>query len=372
MKKLIALILVGMMCLTMLAGCGGEGNKPAPTDGPQQTSGTEAGDPTVEPIKIRSAYSYNANTLMGQFFQYFQDYATELSGGAITFDPYWGSSLIAADDALDSIGTGVADIGNGLPVRTPTLTPFGPASFYFPFRPENLETTYEVMSNLMTSFPEFTENVEQYNIKLMCVLPTPGMQLCSTKPIQSYKDLKGMKVAAAGADYSIWDAAGAVVVSVAGDARYENLQRSIVDASYLDLSSIYADHSYEVAPYVTYTGLGDLATVQFWANADFWSGLSDAQRDIMEQAMGLAMEKYIDYAQEYLDGAVAEMEQAGVTFYTLSAEDKAEWASVMENLPQKYAANLDSQGLPGTAFVEAFIKSFEDAGHVWNRDWLEK
>ena len=372
MKKLIALILVGMICLTMLAGCGGEGNKPAPTDGSQQTSGTEAGDPTVEPIKVRTAYCYNANTLMGQCFQYFQDYATELSGGAITFDTYWGSSLIAADDALESVGVGVADIASGLPVRTPSLTPFGPASFSFPFRPENLETTYEVMSNLMTSFPEFTENVEQYNIKLMCVLPTPGMQLCSTKPIQSYKDLKGMKVAAAGADYKIWDAAGAVVVSVAGDARYENLQRRIVDASYLDLSSIYADHSYEVAPYVTYTGLGDLATVQLWANADFWNGLSDAQRDIMEQAMDLAMEKYIDYAQEYLDDAVAKMKQAGVTFYTLSAEDKAEWASVMENLPQQYAANLDSKGLPGTAFVEAYIKAFEDAGHVWNRDWLEK
>ena len=123
---------------------------------------------------------------------------------------------------------------------------------------------------------------------------------------------------------------------------------------------------------MTYTGLGDLATVQFWANADFWSGLSDAQRDIMEQAIGLAMEKYIDHAQEYLDDAVSEMEQAGVTFYTLSAEDKAEWASVMENLPQKYAADLDGQGLPGTAFVEAYIKSCEDAGHVWNRDWLAK
>lgn len=368
--KNLIFILILVMLLTSVVGC----SDTSTSDSSKETSSSNSIEETssnFEERVIRSSYTYSSSSLIGSLFQDFQDRVTELTDGAITFDTYWSASLIDADSALDGIGSGVAEIGNGLPVRTPTLTPMGGASFYFPFRPEDLSTTYSVMQELIESFPEFAEETEKYGVKMVSVIPTSGMQICSTTPITSYKDLEGLKVAAAGSDYTVWESVGAVVVSIAGDSRYENLQRGVIDASYLDLGSIYADHHYEVAPYVTYTGLGDLATCQLWCNLEFWDSLSVAEQEVIQEAIDYAINEYIIYADEYLANAVEEMEAEGVIFYTLSDDDKAEWASQMDNLPMQFAEILNELGVDGDGFVQAFIEACENAGHVWNRDWLE-
>lgn len=384
-KKAPILSMILLICILMtcaLAGCGSGGNTNSSDAGASDPAATAAGTADsseaetdasgaaeIDALVIRSAYNYTAGTLAARPYELLQEKVTELSGGAITFETYWGASLLGADEALDGIGTGMADMGNGLPVRTPTLTPLGGFSFYFPFRPTSLSVTYEAAKTMVENFPAFSEEIARHNVKLLAVVPTTSMEVSSTVPVTSYQDLNGLKIASAGSDYNVWESAGAVVVSVAGDSRYENLQRKVIDASFLDLGSVYSDHHYEVAPYITYTGLGALSTVQLWMNMDFWNVMSAAQQNVFTEAIDWAIDAYIQEADATIAEAVSAMEGEGVTFYTLSGEDKKAWAGQMENLPAQYAESLEAAGLPGWEFVEAYLQACTDAGHVWIRDW---
>lgn len=306
---------------------------------------------------------------MSRGFEFFQKRVAELSGGTITFENFWGAALLTPAEALDGTQRGVADLAVGLPVITRDRTPLGGLSFIFPFRPTDPGVMLEIKREMYDTIPAFSEELEQYNIKLLALQPSPNFGLLTTMPINTLDDLEGKKLALAGADFPIFEAIGAVPVSMPGAERYEGLQHGVIDGQSLDIIPMADEAHYEVAKYFTYTNMGAICTIHLWANLDFWNALTPRQQEIFEQAAAEMMDWWVINVKEKEAEAKRKMEEANVTFTELPDAEKKKWAEAIPDLPATWADDMEKRGLPGWEIVDTFKRLADEAGHVWLRDW---
>ena len=132
LKKLLALLLAAVMVVSMAA-CGTSTESTASTEtsaaeteaatqseAPAEETtapATSAEEPastveeaptsiTCDPVEISFSTVYNETETGGQIIKHFQDYLSELTGGAITMTIYWGGTLFSDAEALDGVSSG--------------------------------------------------------------------------------------------------------------------------------------------------------------------------------------------------------------------------------------------------------------------------
>ncbi|MDD3654403.1 MAG: C4-dicarboxylate ABC transporter substrate-binding protein, partial [Desulfotomaculaceae bacterium] len=94
--KLLPVLLI--LALVLLAtGCGGEKTSPS--------------GQSTEPIKLRFANYYAAESGPGTIGQVFADDVKEITNGRVIVEYYPGGMLLTADKMYDGVVQGIADIG---------------------------------------------------------------------------------------------------------------------------------------------------------------------------------------------------------------------------------------------------------------------
>ncbi|MDD3653896.1 MAG: hypothetical protein PHO01_06905, partial [Desulfotomaculaceae bacterium] len=94
--KLLPILLIMAIVTLLAAGCGGE----------KAPSGQ-----STEPIKLRFANYYAAESGPGSIGQVFADDVTEITDGRVIVEYYPGGMLLTADKMYDGVVQGIADIG---------------------------------------------------------------------------------------------------------------------------------------------------------------------------------------------------------------------------------------------------------------------
>src|SRR5690625_4344828 len=125
-----ASLAVGLLASSalLLTACSGDAETPAETDpatpGDTTSSWVEDLDPMT--LKVADWTAGDATTgIYGQAWVDFGERITEATDGKITFEYYWGPSLLNATDSLQGVGDGVADIGVVNSVYYPQELPIG-------------------------------------------------------------------------------------------------------------------------------------------------------------------------------------------------------------------------------------------------------
>jgi len=59
----------------------------------------------------------------------------------------------------------------------------------------------------------------------------------------------------------------------------------------------------------------------------------------------------------------------GVEFFTLSDEDRLEWANLLPDLGAEWATEIEKLGYPGWDIINYWQDTCEDRGHEWIRRW---
>ncbi len=120
MKKLLALALAIVMCFAMLTACSNSqsDDNPGTSDpGGSQSgnnSGSQGGDADSQPIKVELSYaSYlPEGTPMTSLYQKLMDETNAILGGDyLTITPYASGTLAGSTDMMDSLESGICDIG---------------------------------------------------------------------------------------------------------------------------------------------------------------------------------------------------------------------------------------------------------------------
>lgn len=374
MKKLLSLSLAAAMLLALLAGCGGDNAQTSTPADTNESAPVTSGEPSdngsasteIEPLTILFSATYQEAETGGQILKYFQDKVSELSGGAVTADIYWGGTLFPSTDELAAVMDGSVNmIALGHMPHLNTITYLA-----FPgFAPGGTQAALDYFNTLMFDDPETSAIIqgqaEELGIKYLNVIAGGANAFCSRNPFTDLDSLVAGSSAFGNFDAAIFEALGFQVTSVAPPDCYDALNRGLIDATQMGFAPMVSMSWYEVAPYWalddTYTA-GNMFTV----NLNWWNGLSDAQREVIQQAADETEAYSATIYDDAIATDIAKVEDAtGNPFVEFSQEDKDRiWAATFEAKAESALALVSSE-----EEIANQTLILEKAAEITNYDW---
>lgn len=393
LKKLLALLLAAMMVFSMAA-CGSEGSAaeastPAAastpeeaTEAPAEAADTnEAGEPAAadetpaeaaptsiecEPLQIEFSTVYNETETGGQIIKHFQDYISELTGGAITMNIYWGGTLFSDAEALDGVNSG--SINMTALGHMPHLATLNYLAFPG-FAPGGSQAALDYFDELIFNNPETSALIQQEaadnGIIYLNVIAGGANAFCTTYEFTDLASMVSGSKSFGNMDAAIFEKMGFQVTSVGPGDCYDALQRGLIDSTQMGLAPMVSMGWQDVASYWALDGTYTAGNM-FTANLEWWNGLSDAQR----QAIQAAADEVEAYSATLYDDAIASdlatIEQAtGNPIVELSDADIAEiWAATFEAKAESALATAEPNGK-----TEGMTKILEVAAEFTGYDW---
>jgi TRAP-type C4-dicarboxylate transport system substrate-binding protein len=293
----------------------------------------------------------------------------------IKWNEAFGGSLYKANATLTSVQEGVTDIGWVFSFLEGAKLPLSQASTYAPFSTANPPVQLKVMWDLLENNEAFKNEWEQYGIKVLGLTGTDDYDIYTKKEIKGLADLNGMKLSAPGVLGQWLRGTGANAVDGSLPTFYTDIQTGVSDGVLSLALGVLPAKLYEVAPYITRVRIGTAFSGAVAINKDSWDGLPEE----VQQAMVAAGKVYTDaHAKDLLErheAAFAKMVELGkgqnppVTIAELPDGDRQKWVDGLPDIAGEWAAAAEAKGLPGKAFLKAYMDGLRAAGEKPARDW---
>ncbi|GAB3109932.1 ABC transporter substrate-binding protein [Aestuariicella hydrocarbonica] len=221
--------------------------------------------------------------------------AKEMSNGRLTVSVYGAGELVPALGVFDAVSSGSVEAGHG-------------AAYYW--KGKNTAT------QMFTAIP-FGMNAQEMNgwlfygggMKLWREIYAPfnlipfaagntGIQMAGwfNRELNSFDDIKGLKMRIPGLGGEVWSRAGGSAVNIPGGELYTALQTGVIDATewvgpYNDLAFGF----YQVAKYYYYPGWHETgSTLELIVNKDAYNKLPKDLQSIVETAARMANQDMLD------------------------------------------------------------------------------
>lgn len=347
MKKKVALLLAGMMSISLLAGCGSNSSAPAPA--PAQSGNDSAAAPAAADKPSYSLKYAELNPdghIMDEAADKFAELVSEKSGGRITIEVYPAGQLGDEKTAYQTLqmGGGAIDIARG---NTNSLTDFGVKKlnlFGLPFIFRDRDHLWSVLhSEIGDDFLREAQEVGTGMVGLFYLdegsrnfFTVPG------KEISSIEDFRGMKLRVPTTDLMSETVAAMGIQStpISFSELYSALQSGTVDGAEQPHSGYYSNKFFEVAPnYIlsghTYSPSIVLMSEQVWNTLD-----AEDQAILMEAAK--ETEIWNRESIEVLDNQLLEdIKAAGAN--VIEVPDKTPYMEATKSVVEKYIVGLEDE-----------------------------
>ncbi len=281
----------------------------------------------------------------------------------------YAGSLIRPIQMLDGIKDGIADIGYIPAIFYPDKLPLAQITFVVPFLTSDVLLLARVMNRLHETLPQFNAQYEKFNQIRLAGGGVDSYELLTGFPVRKLEDIKGKKIATAGAALAWLRGTGATPVSSNMMEYYNSAKTGVIDGFIVFPSSFPGMKYPEAAPYLTKVGFGAQNTTVLTVNLDTWRKLPPALQKIMQQVAQswgvLGDRAYMtagDSGYRALPGFKAQL-------YEFPREEQVRWARAMPNIAKEWARATDKQGLPGTKALTALMQEARSAGIKPVRDW---
>lgn len=282
----VPLAITATVTMAVLAGCSTGTGTPGMDD---------SGD--YDPIVIRYADYLNETSTFGRMSLYFQENVTERTDGKVTFENYWGGSLLEATDQLSGVRDGIADMalifGGIFPSDLPVASWILALGMDLTGSPlHDFAAGSAAIQELAHTWEPLKEEFAQHDLKpLYWTSTVPFMSVCSEPLGSGSGAYSGRQTRASGVFQSgAAEAIGGVPVTVAFNEIYEGLQRGVLDCALTDPGTIpafgFAEVAPELLPVSIISPLGG-----YTMNLEFWESLpAEVQNIIYEEAARASFE----------------------------------------------------------------------------------
>ena len=342
MKKIIALILALVMCMSLVA-CGSD--KPA-----DKTEDKPADDGKVYELSLSLHDPVTSNN--GKFYQNWADEIAKATNGRVKITLYGSGTLAAGPDVADMVEGGGADMGwiftgfyaNQYPlteVVTLVLEGF-----------ENCEATTNAMWDLYESTPAMQAEWEEFQLLTLYSNPA-NLIMSKDKPIESMADMTARSIRSpAGPIATAVSTWGASPIMMAPGDIYQALEKNNISAVIWETAGVCNFTLQEQLKYYTRMPLfqGVFALVM---NKDKFNSLPTDLQDAIMEVSGRAGS--IAAAIDFDNAAVAAektITEAGGTFVEISDAAKAEFAAAIVGQSEEWAKGKTTADFDGMAFLE--------------------
>ena len=227
---------------------------------------------------------------------------------------------------------------------------------------ENLEQEVAV-SKAVYAHPAATEEMAQWNAKLLMTSPMPQYNLVGTgEPRDELADFEGMRVRATGGLGEAFKAVGGVPTSVTATEAYQAMEGGVVD------TVAFAQHAH--------LSFGTINQADWWTanlnpgtvncpvvvNIDAYDSLSDAHREALDSSVDEAIEHYLANYAELLERWDSVLEEKGVKKVEIDPAVIAEFrAAAAEPARDAWIADMEAQGLPGQELYDLVVNALAEA-----------
>ena len=245
--------------------------------------------------------------------------------------------------------------------------------YYVPFSSPDPVVANKASRAAYDKFRQVYEDLwANYNQKFLAFGPTGQYELITNFPVKNITDLKGHKVAAAGANLPWLEGSGAVPVQSNLNEAYTSIQTGVYDGWVMWPDASYRFKLHEVAKYYTMVGFGACPIQGISINLDVWSDLPEAIRKIIEESAVEYERESAVAAKEWDVEALEKMKKEGVIVTVFSPEDAAKWANGLADIPRLRAREADENGFPGGEIWNAYMDSQKEQGYKFPREWIVK
>jgi TRAP-type C4-dicarboxylate transport system substrate-binding protein len=283
----------------------------------------------------------------------------------------WAGAIVKPRGELDGIQAGLGDVGITPGPFFPDKLTLYQIGYNTPFTSTDLDVTTEGMNYLLSKFPEMGAQVEKFNQVVLKVSGVADNYVLFTKrEIAKFSDLKGMKIAAVGANQPWVAAAGAVPVATELATQYNAYQTGVFEGIVLWQQAYTAFRMCELGKYRLNTNFGAISPILVTVNRDSWRRLPDeVQKAFREGADAWARDndKRIKAGSEA--GRQRCEKEHGFKVTDLSAADRKAWAFALPNVAQNWAKRQDAVKLPGTKMLAAWMDFMRSKKQAVVRNW---
>jgi tripartite ATP-independent transporter DctP family solute receptor len=328
MKRLISILLAGLLVLSITA-CGGNVNSETsvPAVSNENTS-TQKSD-ELEGPKINLVWGHGAaeESTGGKAAIYFKELIEERTGGKITVDIYPAFQLGSIMELTENIQTGNIDMISGSPnsLLAPELSIL------------DLPNAYSDWDKIITVFKEgevrdlFEKAFNKTNSTLLSIIPGGYRQMSSNVEVRSVDDLKNINIRTMEnpVHMGIWKAFGSNPTPVAWGETYIALQQGLVQAQENPYNTIVSSKMYEQQKYIIKTN-----HVMFWnaiwLNMDTYNSMPDSYKEILWEVVNEVEEYTLKITEEDETASIKYLEDAGLEIIELSDDDYSKMAELAQ------------------------------------------
>ena len=319
-----------------------------------------------DPLTIDFSTVYNETETGGQIIKHFEEYISNLTGGAITMNIFWGGTLFSDPEALDGVNSGAVNMtALGHMPHLATLNYLA-----FPgFAPGGTKAALDYFDTLMFKDPETSALIQQEaadnGIIYLNVLAGGANAFCTTYEFTDLDSMISGSKSFGNMDAAIFEKLGFQVTSVGPGDCYDALQRGLIDSTQMGLAPMVSMGWEEVASYWALDGTYTAGNM-FTANLEWWNGLTDAQRQAIQQAC----DEVEEYSAGIYDDSIASdcatiEEKTGNKMVEFSDADvERVWAATFDAKAEAALATAEPNGK-----TEGMTKILEVAAELTGYDW---
>jgi TRAP-type C4-dicarboxylate transport system substrate-binding protein len=380
MKKISSLILCVILVVSMTA-CGGG---PAPASATTPASGSEPGS-AAEPAAVEPGSKGSFNFIIGAghsaagfsyvsccsdvFIPKVIEKAAEI-GYNVSFTEGFGGTIAPLADVFEATETGLMDFGLLAAVFEPVKAMVINYSNYIPFGVPDIQMVYDLGWMLYESNKEAIDNhFASYNLKYLGITgATASYHIITQFPFDSIEDLKGRKVAAAGANLNLLQNTSGVGVQSNLNEAYTSLQTGVYEAWIIYVPGAAGYNLYEVCDYYTRCDFGATNAGGLIANMDTWNDIpEDLQQVILDAARNDYGPAAVLRSYEEEKAGYKVMEEYGTNISTLSEEERNKWIFAIPDPAKQAIRELEAAGLPGEKIFKEYYEFAEQLGYTASR-----
>jgi TRAP-type C4-dicarboxylate transport system substrate-binding protein len=291
----------------------------------------------------------------------------------ITWKEAYAGSLLKPTMVLEGTRDGITDVGFEPTIFHPDKLPLEQVSFMTPFTTSNVVQVGKTIERMHQTIPEYRAQYDKYNVVRLAGSSYDSYELFTTTPVKTFADLKGKKIATAGAALQWLRGTPAAPVQSNMMLYYNSAKTGVIDGFIIFPSAVRGMKYPEAAPNLTIVGFGAQYAAALLINKNTWNKLPPALQKIMQEtALEWGAKADAMMQDRGADGITATKGFTSAHVFTLAREEQAKWASAMPNIAKEWAERMDKQGLPGSKSLAAYMAEIRKVGAQPIRDWDKK
>lgn len=271
-----------------------------------------AGTTNAETLKIQALWGAGSENY--RVFERFAQNVSEASGGTLIIEPLPVKSVVAHNETLEAVGSGILDGQHTAAVyfsgRDPAFGLIGDLNAAYE-RPEQMQQWFYQRGGMALA----RELYAKHNLYFVGPVWWGVESIPLKKRVDTVEGMRGIKLRMPeGPASDLFRKIGAAPVNIPGSEVFTSLERGVIDGTDWGTLSMNQDLGYHrIAKFPIYPGIHSMPMADISINLDKWNNLSDSHKALLKIAvlafstdmiMTMAAKDVVAEKQAKEDGAV--------------------------------------------------------------------